>query len=58
MYAALRLTARTGIRAGFIHLPLSAEIALEEGKAGRVLTLPQSVLTAGIEEAVRVILEA
>lgn len=57
MYAALRLTAGTGIRAGFIHLPLSAEIALEEGKAGRVLTLPQSVLTAGIEEAVRVILE-
>ena len=58
MYAALRLTAGTGIMAGFIHLPLSAEIALEEGKAGRVLTLPQSVLTAGIEEAVRVILEA
>ena len=58
MYAALRLTAGTGIRAGFIHLPLSAEIALEEGKAGRVLTLPQSVLTAGITEAVRVIFEA
>ena len=57
MYAALRLTEGTGIRAGFIHLPLSAEIALEEGKAGRVLTLPQSVLTAGIVEALRVILE-
>ena len=57
MYAALRLTDGTGIRAGFIHLPLSSEIALEEGKAGRVLSLPQSVLTAAVEEALRVILE-
>ena len=58
MYAALRLTEGTGIRAGFIHLPLSSEIALEEGKAGRVLSLPQSVLTEGITEALRVIAEA
>jgi pyroglutamyl-peptidase len=57
MYAALRLTAGTGIRAGFIHLPLSSEIALEEGKAGRVLSLPQAVLTEGIGEAIRVIAE-
>ena len=52
MYTALRLTEGTGTKAGFIHLPLSAEIALEEGKAGRVLSLPQSVLTEAIREAV------
>ena len=58
MYAALRLTEGSGILAGFIHLPLSSEIALEEGKAGRTLTLPQSVLTEAITEAVRTIAEA
>ena len=52
MYAALRLTAGTETKAGFIHLPLSSEIALEEGKAGRVLSLPQSVLTEAIREAI------
>ena len=52
MYAALRLTAGTETKAGFIHLPLSTEIALEEGKAGRVLTLPQSVLSDAIREAI------
>lgn len=57
MYAALRLTEGTGIRAGFIHLPLSAEIALEEGKAGRVLCLPQATLTEGIVEAILTITE-
>ena len=57
MYAALRLTEKTGILAGFIHLPLSSEIALEEGKAGRVLSLPQAVLTEGIAEAIRTIAE-
>ena len=58
MYAALRLTEGSGIRAGFIHLPLSSEIALEEGKAGKTLSLPQSVLTEAITEAVRTIAEA
>ena len=55
MYAALRLTAGTGIPAGFVHLPLSAEIAGEEGKAGRVPALAQRVLTAGIEEILHVL---
>ncbi|MBO7404511.1 MAG: pyroglutamyl-peptidase I [Clostridia bacterium] len=57
LYAALRLTEGCGIRAGFVHLPLSSEIAGEEGKAGRVPTLPQEVLTAGITEILRVIAE-
>ena len=57
MYAALRLASVRGIPAGFVHLPLSAEIALEESKAGRVLALPQAVLTAGIEETLRVLEE-
>jgi Pyrrolidone-carboxylate peptidase (N-terminal pyroglutamyl peptidase) len=57
MYAALRLTAGCGIPAGFVHLPLSAEIAEEEGKAERVPTLPQAVLTAGITEILRLLAE-
>ena len=57
LYAALRLAAPRGIPAGFIHLPLSAEIAEAEGKAGRVNALPQETLTKGIAEAVRVIAE-
>ena len=57
MYAALRHTESRGIPAGFIHLPLSSEIALEEGKASRTLSLPQSVLTAGISEALAAVAE-
>ncbi|MCR5683262.1 MAG: pyroglutamyl-peptidase I [Clostridiales bacterium] len=57
MYAALRLTAGCGIPAGFVHLPLSAEIAEEEGKAERVPALPQAVLTAGITEILRLLAE-
>lgn len=48
MYRALRLSGPMGIPAGFIHLPLSYEIAAQEGKAGRVLTLPGSVLTQAV----------
>lgn len=52
MFHALHLCRPRGIPAGFIHLPLSYEIALSENKAGRVLTLPQPALTAGILAAV------
>jgi len=48
MYRALRLCKPMGIPAGFIHLPLSYEIAAEEGKAGRILTLPGEVLTHAV----------
>ncbi|MBQ8369270.1 MAG: pyroglutamyl-peptidase I [Clostridia bacterium] len=48
MYHALHLCKPLGIPAGFIHMPLSYEIAAAESKAGRVLTLPQDVLTRGI----------
>ena len=48
MYRALRICKPMGIPAGFIHLPLSYEIAAAENKAGRVLTLPGDVLTRGI----------
>lgn len=48
MYHALHLCRPMGIPAGFIHMPLSYEIAAAESKAGRVLTLPQDVLTRGI----------
>ena len=52
MYTTLAFCEKIGIRAGFIHLPLSYEIAAAEGKAGRVLTLPQSVLTDAVIESV------
>lgn len=52
MYHAIHHCTPLGIRAGFIHLPLSYEIAVAENKAGRVLTLPQSALTAGLTEAI------
>ncbi len=48
MYHALRISGPMGIPAGFIHLPLSYEIAAAENKAGRVLTLPGDVLTRGV----------
>ena len=55
MYHAIHCTKPLEIRAGFIHLPLSYEIAAAEGKAGRVLTLPQHVLTDGITSALAVV---
>lgn len=54
-YHAVHLCKPLGIPAGFIHLPLSYEIAAEEGKVGRVLTMPQSAITAGILSALGVI---
>ncbi len=56
MYAALILAKPLGIPAGFIHLPLSEEIAAAEGKTGKTPALPQKVLTSGITEALRIIL--
>ena len=53
-YAAARYGKRVGIPAGFVHLPLSREIAEAEGKAGRVPALEQAVLT----DAARVVLES
>lgn len=55
MYQAIHFCRPLGIRAGFIHLPLSYEIASAEGKAGRVLTLPQHILTDGITSALAVV---
>lgn len=55
MFRTLHHCKAHGIPAGFIHLPLSYEIAAEEKKAGRVLTLPQDVLTDGIICALEVI---
>ena len=58
MYHAVHLTKPLGIPAGFIHLPLSYEIAAEENKAGRILTLPQKTLTDGITAAAGVLCPA
>ena len=52
MYAAVEYCRPRGIRAGFVHLPLSLEIAVEEGKAGMVHALPQEMLTRGIVAAI------
>ena len=57
LYAALAWGEAHGVPAGFVHLPLSEEIAEAEGKTGRVPALAQSVLTAGIEEILGVIAE-
>lgn len=46
MYRALRIASPMGISAGFIHLPLSSEIAEAEHKTCPVL--PQDTLTMGI----------
>lgn len=51
MYAAVEYCRPRGIRAGFVHLPLSLEIAVAEGKAGMVHALPQEMLTRGIVAA-------
>lgn len=48
MYRALRISSPLGIPAGFIHLPLSCEIAAAENKAGRVPTLPGEILTRAV----------
>ena len=50
MYAALSSANPNKVPAGFIHLPLSAEIAKVEGKTAA--SLAQSVLTKGIVEAI------
>ena len=55
MYAAVEYCRPRGIRAGFVHLPLSLEIAVAEGKAGNIAALPQEMLTRGIIAAVGVV---
>ena len=57
LYAALAWGEVHGVPAGFVHLPLSAEIAEAEGKTGRVPTLAQSALTEGVAEILGVIAE-
>lgn len=57
MYQAVHCCTPLGIPAGFIHLPLSYEIAERENKIGRVSTLPQSVLTEGVRLAVETIIK-
>lgn len=52
MYAAVEYCRPLGIPAGFVHLPLSAEIAEAEGKAGTIAALPQEVLTRGVTAAI------
>jgi len=52
MYAAVESCRPRGIAAGFVHLPLSLEIAVAEGKAGNIAALPQEMLTRGIIAAV------
>ena len=52
MYAAVEYCRPRGIRAGFVHLPLSLEIAVAEGKTGMVHALPQEMLTRGIVAAI------
>lgn len=52
MYAAVEYCRPRGIRAGFVHLPLSLEIAVAEGKAGNIAALPQEMLTRGIIAAI------
>ena len=55
MYSTLSFCKPLGIRAGFIHLPLSYEISAEENKGGSLLTLPQSVLTDGVIKSIALI---
>ena len=52
MYAAVEYCRPRGIPAGFVHLPLSVEIAVAEGKVGTIHALPQAMLTNGITAAV------
>lgn len=55
MYAAVEYCRPRGIMAGFVHLPLSLEIAVAEGKAGSVHALPQEMLTRGIAAAIEAV---
>lgn len=57
MYAAMEYCKPRGIAAGFIHLPLSSEIAEAEGKTGRVATLPAAALVRGVAAALSAIAE-
>lgn len=57
MYAAMDYCKPRGIMAGFVHLPLSLEIAAVEGSAGNVHALPQEMLTRGIMAAVGAVAE-
>ena len=55
MYAVVEFCRPRGIPAGFVHLPLSLEIAEMEGKAGSVQVLPQETLTRGITAAIEAV---
>lgn len=55
MYAAVEFCRPRGIPAGFVHLPLSAEIAELEGKTGTIAVLPQETLTRGIAAAIEAV---
>lgn len=57
MYHVIHHCKRLEIPAGFIHLPLSYEIAARENKIGRVLTLPQAVMTDGIKLALEAVIQ-
>ncbi len=52
MYAAVEYCRPRGIMAGFVHLPLSLEIAEMEGKTGKIAALSQEMLTRGIIAAI------
>ncbi len=58
MYAAIEACRPLGIPAGFVHFPLSLEIAQAEGKAGSILTLPQELLTRGLIACIGAIVES
>lgn len=57
MYAAVEYCRPKGIAAGFVHLPLSLEIAVKEGSAGNVQALPQELLTRGIIAGIGAVVE-
>ena len=57
LFRALHWCRPRGIPCGFLHLPLSYEIAAAEHKAGRTIALPQKELTAGVLAAVGCIAE-
>jgi len=57
MYTVLDFCKPRGIPAGFVHLPLSLEIAVAEGKAGAVAALPQEMLTREMIAAIGAVRE-
>lgn len=57
MYAAVEFCKPRGIPAGFVHLPLSLEIAEAEGKTGTIAALPQETLTRGIVAAIEAVVQ-